>query len=47
MAKATIEGLVFPGRSSREPGSAGRRGCLSKASSAAAEKGGMGTALKT
>ncbi|MGB8951916.1 MAG: hypothetical protein WCC06_04535 [Candidatus Aminicenantales bacterium] len=29
MAKATIEGLAFPRRSWREPGSAGRRGCLS------------------
>ncbi len=32
---------------SREPGLAGRRGCLSGASSAAAEKGCEGTALKT
>jgi hypothetical protein len=32
---------------SREPGLAGRRGCLSEASSAAAEKGCEGTALKT
>ncbi len=32
---------------SREPGFAGRRGCLSEASSAAAEKGDEGTALKT
>ena len=31
----------------REPGLAGRRGRLSEASSAAAEKGGEGTALKT
>jgi len=44
---ATIEGLAFPSRSSREPGLAGRRGCMSEASSAAAEKGGEGTALKT
>jgi len=47
MAEATIEGLAFPIRPSREPGLAGRRGCLSEASSAAAEKGGSGTALKT
>jgi hypothetical protein len=46
MAGATIEGLAFPSRPSREPGVAGRRGCLSEASSAAAEKGGEGTALK-
>jgi len=31
----------------REPGLAGRRGCLSEASSAAAEEGDEGTALKT
>jgi len=47
MAEVTIEGLAFPSRPSREPGLAGRRGCLSEASSAAAEKGGEGTALKT
>ena len=47
MAGATIEGLAFPSRPSREPGFAGRRGCLSGASSAATEKGGEGTALKT
>ena len=47
MAGATIEGLAFPNCPSREPGLAGRRGCLSEASSAAAEKGGEGTALKT
>jgi len=47
MAEAAIEGLAFPNRTSREPGFAGRRGCLSGASSAAAEKGGSGTALKT
>jgi len=47
MAAATIEGLAFPSRPWREPGFAGRRGCLSGASSAAAEKDGEGTALKT
>jgi len=47
MAAATIEGLALPNRPSSEPGLAGRRGCLSEASSAAAEKGGEGTALKT
>jgi len=47
MAGATIEGLAFPSCTSREPGLAGRRGCLSGASSAAAEKSGEGTALKT
>jgi hypothetical protein len=47
MAGATIEGLALPNRPSREPGLTGRRGCLSEASSAAAEKGGEGTALKT
>jgi hypothetical protein len=47
MAEAAIEGLAFPSCLSREPGPAGRRGCLSEASSAAAEKGGEGTALKT
>jgi len=47
MAEATIEGLAFLSRPSREPSLAGRRGCLSEASSAAAEKGGEGTALKT
>jgi len=47
MARATIEGLAFLNYSSREPGFAGRRGCLSEASSAAAEKSGEGTALKT
>jgi len=47
MAEATIEGLAFLSRPSREPGFAGRRGCLSEASSAAAEKEGSGTALKT
>jgi hypothetical protein len=47
MAEAIIEGLAFPSRLSREPGFAGRRGCLSEASSAAAEKDGEGTALKT
>jgi len=47
MAAATIEGLALPNRPSREPGLAGRRGCLSEASSAAAEKDGEGTALKT
>jgi len=47
MADATIEGLAFPGCPSREPGLAERRGCLSEASSAAAEKGGPGTASKT
>ena len=47
MAEATIEGLAFPKCPSREPGFAGRRGCLSEASSAAAEKSGEGTALKT
>ncbi len=39
MAEATIEGLAFPNCSSREPDEVGRRGCLSGASSAAAEKG--------
>jgi hypothetical protein len=47
MAGANIEGLAFPNRPSREPGLAGRQGCLSEASSAAAEKGDEGTALKT
>jgi hypothetical protein len=47
MAGATIEGLAFPSCPSREPGLAGRRGCLSGASSAAEEKGDEGTALKT
>jgi len=47
MAGVTIEGLAFPICPSREPGLAGRRGCLSGASSAAAEKGCEGTALKT
>jgi len=47
MAEATIEGLAFPNCTSREPGFAGRRGCLSEASSAVAEKGCEGTALKT
>jgi hypothetical protein len=47
MAAATIEGLAFPSRPSREPDEVGRRGCLSEASSAAAEKDGEGTALKT
>jgi hypothetical protein len=47
MAEATIEGLAFPSCPSREPGLAGRRGCLSEVSSAAAEKGSEGTALKT
>jgi len=47
MTEATIEGLAFQSRPWREPGFAGRRGCLSEASSAAAEKDGEGTALKT
>jgi hypothetical protein len=47
MAKATIEGLAFPNCPLREPRFAGRRGCLSEASSAAAEKDSEGTALKT
>jgi hypothetical protein len=47
MAEATIEGLAFLNCLSREPSFAGRRGCLSEASSAAAEKGSEGTALKT
>jgi len=47
MAEATIEGLAFTSCPSRELGFAGRRGCLSEASSAAAEKGGSGTALTT
>jgi len=46
-AIATIEDLAFGIRPSRETGFAGRQGCLSEASSAAAEKGGKGTALKT
>jgi len=32
MAGAIIEGLAFPSHPSREPGFAGRRGCLSAAS---------------
>jgi hypothetical protein len=47
MAEATIEGLAFPICPSREPSFAGRRGCLSEASSGAAEKDSEGTALKT
>ena len=46
MVEATIEDLDFPNRSSRAPGSAGRRGCLSVASSAASEKSEEGMALK-
>jgi len=38
MDEATIEDLAFSNRSSRAPDCVGRRGCLSEASSAAAEK---------
>ncbi len=44
MAVATVEGLAFLSRPSREPGESGRRVCLSGASYAAAEKDGEGTA---
>jgi len=44
MEKATIEDLAFLNRSSREPDLVGRRGCLSAASSAAAEKSEEGMA---
>jgi hypothetical protein len=51
MTEATIDGLAFPNRSSREPMTLGQKYCfeasLWPASYAAAEKGGEGTALKT
>jgi hypothetical protein len=46
IAIATIEDLAFGVRSSREPDGVGRRGCLSGASSAAAEKSERRMALK-
>ncbi len=46
MAEATVEDLAFGVRSSREPDKVGRRGCLSEASSAAAEKSERRMALK-
>jgi hypothetical protein len=46
IAAATIEDLAFDIRSSREPDEVGRRGCLSEASSAAAEKSEWRMALK-
>jgi hypothetical protein len=46
IAAATIEDLAFEIRSSREPDEVGRRGCLSGASSAAAEKSEWRMALK-
>jgi hypothetical protein len=45
-ASATIEDLAFGVRSLREPDEVGRRGCLSGASSAAAEKSERRMALK-
>jgi len=44
MAEATIEDLAFPNRSSRVLDYVGRQGCLSTASSAAAEKSEEGMA---
>jgi hypothetical protein len=46
IAAATIEDLASEVRSSREPDGVGRRGCLSGASSAAAEKSERRMALK-
>ncbi len=46
IAVATIEDLAFDIRSLREPDEVGRRGCLSGASSAAAEKSEWRMALK-
>jgi hypothetical protein len=46
IAAATIEDLAFDIRSSREPDEVRRRGCLSEASSAAAEKSEWSMALK-
>jgi len=46
IAAATLSDLSFGIRSSRGPGFAGRRGCLSAASSAAAEKSEWRMALK-
>jgi len=45
MAEATIEGLAFPSRPLREPGLAGRRGCLSEASGSRRE-GRLGNGVK-